>query len=81
MKTSFFKIAPARASVQKPIAIESVDVASPKMAGSKKKFHYCDGSAAKSVDFVSQKGVETNNLLLPVKTFCFFVKFENSYIS
>ena len=36
-KNAFFKIASARPSVQEPIALESVDFASPKMGGYQKK--------------------------------------------
>ena len=57
-----------RPSVQKPVALESVDVASPKMRGSKKRHIPL---LRHSVDFVSQKGVETKKLLPPVKVFRF----------
>ena len=74
-KNSFFEIAPAsareRPSVQNPIALESVDVASAKMAGSKTNSIIATVSGYKSVDFASQKEVDTKTGLPPVKAFCF----------
>ena len=56
-KNSFFGIAPAgareRPSVQNPIALESVDFASAKMAGSGANSIIATVSGFKSVDFVS----------------------------
>ena len=67
-----------RPSVQKPIALVSVDFASPKVMGSKKRYSISDTLFAfKSFDLASQKGVDTKNGPPPVKAF-FFVKFATA---
>ena len=74
-ENSFFEIASEsareRPSIQNPIALESVDFASAKMAGSKTNSITATVSGFKSVDFASQKEVDTKTGLPPVKAFCF----------
>ena len=69
-KDSFFGIAPAgareRPSVQNPIALESVDFAS-----ARHSIIASLHSIIASVDFASQKEVDTKTGLPPVKAFCF----------
>ena len=70
-----------RPSVQKPIALESVDFASPKLRGSEKRDSIIvTVFALKSVDFVSQEGVATKKSLPPVKAFLFFCEIHSSHI-